>query len=87
MDKLLREASEYDKESVKKGASSRYSRDKDGDFNEDLLEGPGKKVEKKATVSSEPEEKLGLIVNPDGKPQVVHDDPYLEPHMNDLYLR
>jgi len=85
MDKLLREASEYDKESVKKGASSRQSKDKDGDFNEDLLDGPSKKVAAKKTVEST--EPLGYIFNPDGKPQVVHDDPYLEPHINDLFLR
>ena len=41
MDKLLRDASEYDKESVKKASSrqSMGSKNKDTDFNEDLLEG------------------------------------------------
>jgi hypothetical protein len=38
MDKLLKEASEYDKKSVKE-LSSNKSGDK-GDFNEDLLDGP-----------------------------------------------
>jgi hypothetical protein len=84
MDKLLREASEYDKESVAK-ASSRRSKDDAGDYNEALLDGPSKVIAKKE--DSKPTEPLGYIFNPDGKPQVVHDDPYLEPHTNDLMLR
>ena len=34
-----------------------------------------------------PPEPLGAFNNPHGKPQVVHDDPYLEPFVDDLYLR
>jgi len=32
-------------------------------------------------------EPLGEFNNPYGKPQVAHDDPYLEPFVNDLFLR
>ena len=86
MDKLLKEASEYDKQSVKE-ASSKRSKDI-GDFNEGMLEEPKKMAANKVSkAESEPQEPLGYIHNTHGKPQVVHDDPYLEPHMNDLYLR
>ena len=30
---------------------------------------------------------LGEFNNPYGKPQVAHDDPYLDPFVDDLYLR
>ena len=33
------------------------------------------------------DEPLGYIFNPDGKPQVMQDDKYLEPFLNDLLLR
>jgi hypothetical protein len=36
---------------------------------------------------TEPDEPLGYIHNTNGKPQVVHDDPYLTPFTNDLFLR
>lgn len=32
-------------------------------------------------------EPLGEFNNPYGKPQVAHDDPYLDPFVDDLYLR
>lgn len=46
---------------------------------------PAKPAAKKAQgVALEP---LGEFNNPYGKPQVAHDDPYLEPFVNDLFLR
>ena len=46
---------------------------------------PAKPAAKKAKeVALEP---LGEFNNPYGKPQVAHDDPYLEPFVNDLFLR
>ena len=38
-------------------------------------------------IDDEPQEPLGLIENPNGKPQVAHDDEYLAPFVEDLYLR
>lgn len=38
-------------------------------------------------IDDEPQEPLGLIVNPAGKPQVAYDDEYLAPFVNDLLLR
>ena len=88
MDRLLKEASEFDRESTRKAASRKSNKSKDaGDFNEAILEKP-KEDEKEASKEPEvPKEPMGFIENPHGKPQVVHDDPYLEPFMHDLYLR
>lgn len=100
MDKLLREAQEWEvKSSSNRGpvsaAESQYSSDKN-DFNESLLDGTtgsqAAAMEPPVIVppvieEEEPLEPLGLIVNPDGKPQVAHDDPYLGPFIDDLYLR
>jgi hypothetical protein len=41
----------------------------------------------KSETQKAPEEPMGYIHNTDGKPQVVHDDPYLAPFTNDLFLR
>lgn len=43
-----------------------------------------KMVVKKPEVEMEP---LGVFNNPNGKPKVAHDDPYLDPFVDDLYLR
>ena len=88
MDKLLKEASEYDKKS--QGQRSSNKSGDMGDFNEKLLDGKvGKNpvMESKPVEPEAPQEPMGYIHNTHGKPQVVHDDPYLEPFMNDLYLR
>jgi hypothetical protein len=87
MDKLLKEASEYDKKSAKD--MSHKSGDQ-SDFNEKMLDDKSKVMPSKpkvAEVKKEDMEPMGYIHNTHGKPQVVHDDPYLEPFMNDLYLR
>lgn len=42
------------------------------------------KAKKLPPVELEP---LGEFNNPYGKPQVAHDDHYLEPFVDDLYLR
>lgn len=54
------------------------------------MDGPKKAPVTAKTTSKKDEfegEPLGFIHNPDGKPQVLHDDPYLEEFRNDLHLR
>ena len=65
MDKLLKEASEYDRESSRKVASQR-SRDA-GDFNESFLDKPTTKVNE-VVEPEKPVEPIGFIENPNGKP-------------------
>ena len=88
MDAFLKEASEFDKQSVhsKNGGRSEdaHQAGQDPAANDSAaVKIPAPVVAKKKHVM----EPLGVFNNPDGKPQVIHDDPYLAPFIDDLYLR
>ena len=93
MNSFLKEASEYDKQSV---VNSKFDAT---DLGPNLF-GPMKnkladnrkpfKCQLKPIPKKMPEvklEPLGEFNNPYGKPQVAHDDPYLSDFVNDLFLR
>lgn len=99
MNAFLKEASDYDKLSVQQrnDIKSQYSKDsgdqKDGKAQPAVIS-PQKDQQAKVVpdvkqvVKKEKEiAPLGHFNNPYGKPQVAHDDPYLEPFVDDLYLR
>jgi hypothetical protein len=88
MNAFLKEASEFDKLSVHskndKSRTAEPAHVQNSPSNEEIQT---VKIPAPVVVQKPVNEPLGVFNNPDGKPQVVHDDPYLEPFMDDFYLR